>query len=91
MKSSFQFVVTLAVSVFFASASNAKPDIDTFNKYNPIDDYIGVAQQGGKNSSVYVSCDIHIKDCPVRTIKHKASNVVKQDRIVLSAEPEKTQ
>lgn len=84
----FKSIAVVLVFICMAGFANAKADIDTFNEYNPIDDYVGIAQQGEKKSSVYVSCDTHLKDCPVRTYKHRDMSNTTKDRLVLKADSE---
>lgn len=68
MKYSFKKIAAVLIPAFASAFVSAGSDLDTFNQYNPISDYIGVAQQG---SNFYVSCDSSIKDCPIRTLKHR--------------------
>lgn len=40
---------------------------------SPVESYVGIAQQGIGLEAHFVTCDVYLKDCPNRTVKHRVS------------------
>lgn len=40
---------------------------------SPVESYVGIAQQGIGLEAHFVTCDVYLKDCPSRTVKHRVS------------------
>ena len=40
---------------------------------SPVESYVSITQQGVGLEAQFVTCDVYLKDCPSRTVKHRVS------------------
>lgn len=61
-------IIILLVSCNIAFANDR-----LLEESSPVESYVGITQQGVGLEAQFVTCDVYLKDCPRRTVKHRVS------------------